>query len=388
MNSRRDFLSATGLTAIGLALNRHAIGNILYDDDRTLYVGTYTSGSGRNGEGIYIYRMNEKTAELSHFKTITGVQDPSFLAFDPRRRHLYAVNEIEQFEGKPSGSVSAFSVDKKTGDLSFLNRQSTSGAAPCHLIVDEEGRYVLVANYSGGSVAVLPITDAGSLGMVGSLMQHRGSSVNKDRQTGPHAHCVVLDKSNRYALAVDLGLDKILVYKFDEKSGKLQPNNFASVDVLPGDGPRHISFHPSGKFAYVINELSNTIIAFGFDKENGSLKQLQRVSTLPVGFSGKSWTAEVVISPSGKFLYGSNRGHDSIVSFAIDQKTGMLSFIEHVSTQGKHPRHFTIDEDGKFMLVANRDSDSIVSFRIDRDTGRLEATGQVTSVPKPVCLLL
>jgi len=387
-NSRRDFLKVTGLTAFGLALHNDAIGHILPDDDElTLYIGTYTSGSTRAGEGIYIYRMNEKTAELSHFKTVTGVADPSFLTFDPKRRHLYAVNEVEQFEGKSSGSVSAFSVDKKTGDLNLLNRQPTSGAAPCHLIVDEEGKYVLVANYTGGSVAVLPISDGGSLGMTTSFMQHEGSSVNKDRQSGPHAHCIVLDKRNNYAFAVDLGLDKILVYKFNEKTGRLERNDFASVDVSPGDGPRHLSFHPDGKFAYVINELSNTIIAFEFDKDSGRLKHLQTVSTLPVGFSGKSWTAEVVISPSGKFLYGSNRGHDSIVSFAINQKTGMLSLIEHVSTQGKHPRHFAIDPNEKFLLVANRDSDSVVSFRIHRDTGRLEPTGQVTKVPKPVCLL-
>jgi 6-phosphogluconolactonase len=387
-HSRRDFLNVTGLTAIGLALHHHAIGHILPDDDElTLYVGTYTSGSARAGEGIYIYRMNEKTAELSHFKTITGVADPSFLALDPKRRHLYSVNEVEQFESKPSGSVSAFSVDKKTGDLSFLNRQSTSGAAPCHLIVDEKGKHVLVANYTGGSVSVLPITDAGSLGMTTSLMQHKGSSVNKDRQTAPHAHCIVLDKSNDYALAVDLGLDKVLIYKFDAKTGKLVANDVPFVNVNPGDGPRHIAFHPDGKFAYVINELSNTIVAFRFDKGTGSLKHLQTFSTLPVGFTGKSWTAEVVISPSGKFLYGSNRGHDSIVSFAIDQKTGMLSLIEHVPTQGKHPRHFTIDPNEKFLLVANRDSDSIVSFHISEDTGRLEPTGHVTKVPRPVCLL-
>ena len=385
-HSRRDFLNVAGLTAIGLALHRTAHGNNMPDDDElTLYIGTYTSGSSPAGEGIYIYRMNEKTAELSHFKTVTGVQDPSFLAFDPKHRRLYAVNEVEQFEGKPSGSVSAFSVDKKTGDLNFLNRQSTSGAAPCHLIVDEKGKHVLVANYAGGSVAVLPISEGGSLGMTSTVMQHQGSSANKDRQAGSHAHCIVLDKSNHYAFAVDLGLDKILIYKFEEKSGRLVLHN--SVEVSPGDGPRHLAFHPKEKFAYVINELSNTVIAFEFDEEIGTLKQLQTVSTLPAGFAGKSWTAEIVISPSGKFLYGSNRGHDSIVSFAINQKTGMLSLIEHVPTQGKHPRHFTIDPTGNFLLVANRDSDSIVSFRIDRDSGRLVPTGQVTKVPRPVCLL-
>ncbi len=386
-HTRRDFLKTTALTTFSLALNNCALGTPTPDDDElTLYIGTYTSGS-QAGEGIYIYRMNEKTAELTHYKTVTGVADPSFLTFDPKRRHLYAVNEVEQFEGKASGSVSAFSVDKKTGDLNFLNKQSTSGGSPCHLIVDEKGNYVLVANYSGGSVAVLPIMEAGSLGMPTSVVQHRGSSVNRDRQTGPHAHCITLDESNHYALAVDLGLDKILVYKFDKKSGQLVANKVPSIDVSPGDGPRHLTFHPNGKFVYVINELSNTIIAFAYEKDDGTLKRGQTVSTLPLGFQGKSWTAEVVISESGKFLYGSNRGHDSIVSFAIDEDSGHLTYIEHVSTQGKHPRHFTIAPNGKFLLVANRDSNSIISFRLDKDSGRLTPTGQVTTVPKPVCLL-
>lgn len=387
-HNRRDFLKTTALTTLGLALHTRAFGTPTPDDDElTLYIGTYTSGSSQPGEGIYIYRMNEKTAELTHYKTVTGVQDPSFLAFDSKRRHLYAVNEIEQFEGKSSGSVSAFSVDKKTGDLNFLNKQSTSGAHPCHLIVDEKDNHVLVANYSGGNVAVLPIMEGGSLGMTTNVVQHRGSSVNKDRQSGPHAHCITLDESNRYALAVDLGLDKILVYKFDKKGGQLLANKVPSVDVSPGDGPRHLTFHPNGKFVYVINELSNTIIAFAYEKDDGTLKRVQTVSTLPLGFQGRSWTAEIVISESGKYLYGSNRGHDSIVSFAIDEESGHLTYIEHVSTQGKHPRHFTIAPNGKILLVANRDSNSIVSFRIDKDTGRLTPTGQVTSVPKPVCLL-
>ncbi len=385
-HNRRYFLKTTAITTLSLALNTRAFPTP-DDDELTLYIGTYTSGSSNPGEGIYIYRMNEKTAELSHYKTVTGITDPSFLAVDSKRRYLYAVNEVEQFEGKASGSVSAFSIDKKTGDLNLLNKQSTSGGSPCHLIVDEKGNYVLVANYSGGSIAVLPISEGGSLGMPGNVVQHRGSSVNKDRQTGPHAHCIEFDKSNRYALAVDLGLDKILVYKFDKKSGQLLANKVPSIDVSPGDGPRHLTFHPNGKFVYVINEVSNTIIAFVYEKDDGTLKRVQTVATLPLGFSGRSWTAEIAISESGKFLYGSNRGHDSIVSYSIDEDSGHLSYIEHVSTQGKHPRHFTIAPNGKFLLVANRDSDSIVSFRIDKDSGRLSPTGQITSVPKPVCLL-
>lgn len=390
-HSRRDFLITTGLAAVSLVINRPTLGAVLSSaEELTLYIGTYTSGTpgpAGKSEGIYIYRMNPKTAELSPFKAVAGVADPSFLAIDPQRSRLYAVNEIDYFENKPSGSVSAFSIDKKTGDLRFLNKRPTAGASPCHLVVDKTAHYVLVANYTGGSIAVLPIQDDGSLGTMSSFIQHRGSSVIKDRQQAPHAHCIELDHGNRYALAVDLGLDKILVYKFDQRAGKLLPNKVPAVDVNPGDGPRHLKFHPNGKFIYLINELSNTLMAFSYDQAEGLLKHLQTVATLPAGFSGQSSTAEVVISPSGRFLYGSNRGHDSIVSFAIDQSTGMLSFIEHVPTGGKHPRNFTIDPTGKFLLVANRDSDSIVTFSIEVKSGRLHATGKVTTVPKPVCLL-
>ena len=390
-HSRRAFLITTGIAAVGLAVHRPALGSILSAvGELTLYVGTYTSGKpgpAGKSEGIYLYRMNPKTAELSPFKTVANVADPSFLALDPQRRHLYAANEVDQFENKPSGSVSAFSVDKNSGDLQFLNRRPTAGGSPCHLIVDKTGKNVLVANYTGGSVAVLPVEGDGSLGAMSSLVQHHGSSINKDRQEGPHAHCIQLDRANRYALAVDLGLDKILLYKFDPRAGTLVANKISSVEVNPGDGPRHLTFHPSGKFVYLINELSNTLMVFSYDQAEGVLKHLQTVPTLPAGFSGVSLTAEVVINPSGRFLYGSNRGHDSLVSFAIDQQSGRLTFIEHVSTGGKHPRHFTIDPSSNFLLVANRDSDSIVTFLVDNKNGRLKATGQVINVPKPVCLL-
>jgi len=330
--------------------------------------------------------MNMSTGELKHFNTVKGVVDPSFLAIDRHRRRLYAVNEVEQFAGKPSGALSAFSIDQQSGNLSFLNQQPTLGGAPCHLIVDKTGRFVLVANYTGGNISVLPIKADGSLGVATDMVQHHGSSVNKERQEGPHAHCIELDSSNRYAFAVDLGLDKVMIYKFDAKNGKLVSNKEAQLK--PGDGPRHLTFHPNGKYAYVINELTNSVTAFTYAKATGTLKETQTVSTLPKDFSAANTTAELAVSPSGRFLFGSNRGHDSIVGFAIDQSTGKLTFIEHVPTQGKTPRHFTIDPTGTFLLVANKDSDTIVSLRINPATGRLDSTGHVAQVPTPVCLVL
>ena len=383
-HSRRDFLTIAGLAAVSLAIPTRGWGwTPGSNGELTLYVGTYTSGKS---EGIYIYRMNMSTGELKHFNTVKGVVDPSFLAIDRHRRRLYAVNEVEQFARKPSGALSAFSIDQQSGNLSFLNQQPTLGGAPCHLIVDKTGRFVLVANYTGGNISVFPIKSDGSLGVATDMVQHHGSSVNKERQEGPHAHCIELDNSNRYAFAVDLGLDKVMIYKFDAKNGKLAPNT--EVELKPGDGPRHLTFHPNGRYAYVISELKNTVTAFTYTKATGTLKETQTVSTLPKDFSGANTTAELSVSPSGRFLYGSNRGHDSIVGFEIDQSTGKLTFIEYAPTQGKTPRHFTIDPTGTFLLVANKDSDTIVSLRINPATGRLDSTGHVAQVPTPVCLVL
>ncbi|HKE55533.1 MAG TPA: lactonase family protein [Pyrinomonadaceae bacterium] len=379
---RRDFLAVAGISLAGLALPRRTDAQA---KELTLYVGTYTSGKS---EGIYVYRVNATTGELKHFSTTKGVADPSFLAIDHERRCLYAVNEVEQFGGKASGAISAFAIDQKNGNLSFLNQQPSLGGSPCHLLVDKTNKFVLVANYTGGNVSVLPIKADGSLGVATDMVQHHGSSVNKERQEGPHAHCIELDKANRFAFAVDLGLDKILIYKFDGKGGKLVANDVPFAQLNPGDGPRHLTFHPSGKYAYVINELAGTIAAFSYNPANGSLQQIQTVPTLPQGFAGANTTAEIAVTPSGKFLYGSNRGHDSIVGFAVDPKTGKLTFIEHVSTQGKTPRNFTIDPTGTLLLVANQESNSIVSFRINQGTGQLEPTGKMIEVPTPVCLVL
>jgi 6-phosphogluconolactonase len=384
---RRKFIGLTTLGMIGLSFpaRRHASGLIaLPPRELLLYVGTYTSGKS---EGIYVYKFDLSSGELKHLATAKGVVNPSFLAVDPQRQHLYAVNEIEEVGGKPGGALSAFSIDNGTGNLQFLNQQPSLGSDPCHLIVDKSGRFILVANYGGGNAAVLPLQN-GNLGPPVDMVQHGGSSVNPERQKGPHAHNVVLDRANRHAFVVDLGLDKIMIYRFDSRSGKLTPNSAPWVKLKPGAGPRHFTFHPNDRFAYVINELDSTLTAFNYDSGSGSLKELQTVSTLPMGFSGENTSADVHVSPSGKFLYGSNRGHDSIVVFSIDQNTGRLTFVEHVSTEGKTPRNFTIDPTGAFLLAANQKSDNVVTFKIDATSGRLRRTGHVAEIPTPVCLVL
>ncbi|HYN24811.1 MAG TPA: lactonase family protein, partial [Pyrinomonadaceae bacterium] len=345
----------------------------------TLYVGTYTSGKS---EGIYVYRMDRVSGELKRFNSVQSV-NPSFLAIDRSKRYLYAVNEVQEFGGKAGGAVSAFAID--TGNLRFLNQQASLGADPCHLTVDRKRKSLLVANYTGGNVAVLAIQRDGSLGPATDLEQHEGSST-KEQQKGPHAHCIILDRSERHALAADLGIDKVMIYRFNQTTGKLRPGKQPWAPLQPGAGPRHLTLHPSGKYLYVINELDSTLTAFRYDGVNGTLSPLDTVSTLPSNFSGSSYCADVHVAPLGKFLYGSNRGHDSIVGFAIDQRTGKLKQLEHVSTEGKWPRNFTIDPAGRFLLVANQHTDNVVTFRIDAQTGRLKPTGHVAEIPVPVCL--
>ena len=353
--------------------------------DYLVYIGTYTSGSS---EGIYAYRLDMSTGGLKYASRAAGLENPTFLAISPNRRTLYAANEVAEVDGQPTGSVSALLIDARTGELSYLNRASTKSTGPCHLSVDYMGTSVLVANYGGGGVTVLPIEADGRIGEATDYIQHEGSSIDPDRQKEPHPHSIFVDQGNRYAFVPDLGLDKILAYKLNLAEGKLVPNSVPWVGVEPGAGPRHLDFHPSGKYAYVINELGSTITAFTYDETTGTLHDLQTVSTLPTDFTGKSHCADVHISPDGRFVYGSNRGHDSIVIFAIDQANGRLTYVDHESTQGGTPRNFALDPTGTFLLAANASSDSIVTFRIDKETGRLDATGHVAEVPMPVCLKL
>ena len=311
-----------------------------------LFVGTYTE---KESKGIYAYRFDASSSELTPLGIAAETTNPSFLAIDPSRRFLYAVNEVQNYKGASSGAVSAFAVDQKTGKLSLLNQVPSRGADPCYITFDKTGKYALVANYTGGSVAVFPVQPDGHVGEPSAFVQHRGSSVNKERQEGPHAHWIETTPDNRFAIAVDLGLDELLVYRFDASRGSLTPNDppYASLD--PGAGPRHLAFHPDGNFAYVVNELQSSITAFSFDPGRGVFGKLKTVSTLPQGFSGSNDAAEIKVHPSGKFLFASNRGHDSIALFSIDSHTGALTLVDHFPTQGKTPRNFEIDPTGKLL---------------------------------------
>ena len=380
---RREFLKIAGLGTLGLALPKLAFARTDRPGELPFYVGTYTSGKSK---GIYLYSLNLTSGELKYVATTEGVKDPSFVAVAPSQRYLYAVNEVEEFGGKKSGALSSFAIDRRTGNLKLMNQQPSLGGAPCYLFVDRGGRFVLVANYVGGNVAVLPIRSDGSLGEATDLKQDLGSSINAERQEGPHAHCVVLDAANRFAYACDLGTDKIMIFRFDSRRGKLIPNKTPWVQIKPGGGPRHLTFHPGGKYAYVINELYATVTAFAQDPGQGNLKELQTIRTLPADFTGENTSADIHVSPDGRFLYCSNRGHDSIAAFRIDPRSGKLTFIAYQSSGGKAPRNFAIDPTGAFVLVANQKSDNIVTYRRDTKTGQLSATGHVAEVPSPVCL--
>jgi len=381
--ARREFLKIAGLGTLGFALPELAFARNEPRGKLLVYVGTYTSGKSK---GIYLYRLDLKSGELKHVAKTKDVKDPSFLALAPGRRNLYAVNEVEDFGGKKSGALSSFAIDQRNGNLRLLNQQPSLGGAPCYVDVDRGGRFVLVANYSGGNVAVLPIRSDGSLGEATDLKQYHGSSINLERQEGPHAHCIVLDPANRFAYGCDLGTDKVMIYRFDARRGKLIPGRMPWVQLKPGAGPRHITFRPDGKHAYVINEMHATVTVFAHDRERGTLKEVQTIPTLPADFTAENTSADIHVSPDGRFLYCSNRGHDSIAAFQIDPRHGKLTFVAHQSSGGKAPRNFAIDPTGAFVLVANQKSDNIVTFRRDAKTGRLSATGHVAEVPSPVCL--
>ena len=296
------------------------------------------------------------------------------------------VAEIEEFEGQPTGTVSAYSISQDTGELTYINRRLTGGTIPCHVQVNRAGNSLLLANYGSGSVASFPIEDSGGLGEAVSAFQHEGSSVNPERQEGPHAHSINLDPANRFAFVPDLGTDRVMFYRFDAETGILEPNDPPFVEAEPGSGPRHFDFHPNGRHAYVINELASTITAYDYDAERGALSPIHTVSTLPEGFQGSTTCADVHVSSDGRFVYGSNRGHDSIARFSVDQESGRLTPTGHTPTQGRTPRNFGIDPSGELLLAANQDSDTIVTFRIDQASGDLIPTGHVAEVPMPVCL--
>jgi 6-phosphogluconolactonase len=384
--ARLDFTGTMKMKNFGIVLT-FVISAPLFAAEPTkslLYIGAY---GGRDGsKGISVCDFDSATGKLSNLRLAVEARNPSFLAFHPDKSTLFAVGETANSEGKPGGSVSGYKIDASSGKLTLINSQSTVGAGPCHLCVDPEGKAVLVANYGGGSVASFPIKDGSTLGETASFIQHQGSSANPNRQKAPHAHSINLDKAAKFAFCADLGVDKVFVYKFDAATAKLTPNDPPSVSVAPGSGPRHFAFHPSGKLAYVINELKFTMTAFKYDTDKGTLTEIQTISTLPAGWEGQGGTAEVVVHPNGKFLYGSNRGHDSIAVLNIDEQTGKMTFL---GTQGqgvKWPRNFVLDPTGKWLLVGNEQGASITVYEVDPETGELHPTENRIETPKPACL--
>ncbi|HLK65299.1 MAG TPA: lactonase family protein [Bryobacteraceae bacterium] len=347
-----------------------------------VYVGTYTR---QNSKGIYAWRFDAGTGKLTSLGLEGETSNPSFLAVSPNHRFLYAVNENNTFEGQPAGSVTAFSINAETGALKQLNQVSTVGPGPCHVAVDKSGKWVFVANYGGGSVAAYPVQEDGSLGKASTFVQHTGSSANPQRQKRPYGHSANPSPDGRFVLVADLGLDQVLTYPLDKTKGMLdKPSSIARIE--PGSGPRHLAFDPKGKFAYLASEMAATVTAFSYDSGKGELHQLQTISMLPPDFTGTKAAAEIAVHPSGKFVYASNRGHDSIVIYSVDPSKGTLTAVDYVPTQGKNPRNFAIDPTGNYLFAANQDTANVVVFRIDTKTGRLTPTGDRLDVPFPVCV--
>jgi 6-phosphogluconolactonase len=371
--TRRMVLAALTLAA-AMVVCAHAAGVTKY----RVYVGTYTE---HGSKGIYVCDFDAATGQLSVPRLAAESLQPSFLAIAPDNKFLYASNEVDAFNGKVAGAVSAFSIGAESGALNFLNQVSSRGPGPAFIVVDRSGRYVLVANYDGGSAAVFRLLADGKIGESTAFAQHRGSSVNHERQEGPHAHAVALSPDNRFAIVADLGIDELLVYPFDAARGTL--GEARVVKAEPGVGPRHLAFGVNGQFVYVINELSSTITVYSYDAGDGAMTKVQDISALPGKFSGTSTAAEIVVHPSGNFLYASNRGDDSIASFAVDPAHGTLTPIQRIATRGKTPRSFAIDPSGQWLIAANQGSNSLVTFRIDKQSGRLTTIDESMEINSP-----
>ena len=357
--------------------------------DQILCVGTYTqkmlNNESTNSMGIYSLGFDSNQGKLSPLSSIGNVKNPSFLTLSKSRRFLFAVNELTEFKDEYGGGVSSFKIDATTGEFSFINSVSSKGIDPCHIVVDNIDNYVLVANYGSGSVIVLPFNDEGTLQEQTCFIQHTGSSINPERQQGPHAHSVSLDDETGNVFVADLGQDRLVGYTLDSVTGCLNKNQVPDFVGIPGSGPRHFDFHPSKRFAFLINELDSTITSFSYNQALGSLSEISSVSTLPKGFSGHNSTADIHVSPNGRFLYGSNRGHDSIAIFEINPDSGSLASLGHESIRGSTPRNFVIHPSGNHLLVANQSTDNIVVFDINED-GTLNFSGQDYQIPSPVCL--
>lgn len=358
-------------------------------DSTLVYVGTFTDTKAHS-KGIYALRLVKGDADSQNVTLIplglaAETPSPTFLALDAKRHLLFCANEVNTLNGKPGGAISSFSIDAATGNLTLINQRPSMGASPCHIILDKTGKNLLVANYASGTAAVLPVSSNGELGEATSVIQDEGKGPDAKRQEGPHAHCIVLSPDNRFAFLCDLGIDKVMIFKFDAEHGKLTPNDPPFAQTKPGSGPRHIAFSRDEKFAYLVNELDSTVSTFAYDARTGALKELQNLSALPADFKDFNKAAEIEIAPSGKFLYVSNRGRETVVSFAIDSEKGTLTWAGEENCGGKNPRHFGIDPSGKYMLVSNQDSGLVVPYGIDVLTGQLKPNGQAATVPAAVC---
>lgn len=382
---RREIMKSLGLASLGAAITpglRFA-GQAEKSTERSIYVGTYTSAGSR---GIHLLRFDTLTGKLKLVGLAAESVNPSYLAIAPGGNYLCAVNEVGTFNGQPVGGLTSFAISPQDGLLRQINQVSSGGASPCYVTIDPDSRHVLAANYSAGNLIVVPFGKDGVLGAARELKQHRGSGGNPQRQSGPRAHCVVFSPQRRHVVAVDLGIDKVMIYRWDSKQGRLDPNNPSEFLTAPGAGPRHIDFHHQGRFACIINELDSTITSCAWEGSLGALREIQTISTLPAGFTGTNYCADVHFHPSGRFVYGSNRGHDTIVIWRFDGRTGRLDLVGHQSTGGRNPRNFVIDPSGKWLLAANQASDSVIVFRIEEKTGRLTPTGDSVTISMPVCL--
>ncbi|AWT59771.1 MAG: 6-phosphogluconolactonase [Candidatus Moanabacter tarae] len=352
--------------------------------DTLVYFGTATAGES---DGIYRCWLNSDNGELTGVALAANIGNPGFLAIHPSGLYLYSTGEKLEGDERDAGSVNAFSRKLTNGDLQLINRQSSVGAGPCHISIDENGNSLFVANYGGGSAAAFPVMSDGSLGEANSFIQHKGKSgVHPTRQNQSHAHSIFLDPSNRFALVCDLGLDQVLVYRIKPGIARLDPNNPPFARVAGGAGPRHLAFHQNRKWVYVLNEINSTVTVFSFNEEIGSLKEEQSISALPKDTSIESTCAEIILSPDGHFLYASNRGHDSLAIYSVNEENGLLESVGHQSVLGRTPRNFAFDPTGNFVIVANQDTSDVYSFLYDEKSGNLEPTGSRIEIPNPICV--
>ena len=377
--TRREFLALSAAGLVELAWRKKP-----QPDREMLYVGTYTE-SGRT-DGVYLVHMDRRSGAMRQVNAMNVGANPSFLAIHPNGRVLYAVNELEKYNEKPSGAVSAFAIAGETGALTRLNEQPSEGGAPCYVSVDRSGRVALVANYAGGNISLLPIQADGSLAPPSQTIQHTGAGPNTARQAAPHAHCIIPDPSNRFVLVADLGVDRVFVYRLDLDGKSLRHIEGGDAIMRPGAGPRHIAFHPTLPMVFVANELDSTVSTLRFDAERGALSSVATHSTVPAGWTGTNYPADIHFAPNGRTLYVSNRGHNSIAVFSVAKARGVLALEQVIPTDGDWPRNFSLDPTGRWLLVANQRSGSVVVFARDQENGRLTPTQQRIAIPSPVCL--